>query len=272
MRVKTVVLNPLLPLSLSWVCVSCFFGVVCFHILLSSEYSHLPHLTPFFFILNSPSHPTLPSPHNFSFLLAFLVLHLDSRMVYFVCFLNFPPLPFFYSFVVDVLVSLPSASVLSPKAFLGPHRLLFLFICLSRAGKEEATAGRQGHSGRRGPGSLRILPELRCPWKKGFLLERGLGLCCSPPVRLDVACQAPAEGWGQMVFPPRCVGRSPISQGSDGISPSRWTGGRLIRFHPERLRLGEVPQRGMYHLQSSVLWVGGPAAWGLPLRGSLGIL
>ena len=33
-----------------------------------------------------------------------------------------------------------------------------------------------------------------------------------------------------------------------------------------------MPQRGMYHLQSSVLWVGGPAAWGLPLRGSLGTL
>lgn len=40
------------------------------------------------------------------------------------------------------------------------------------------------------------------------------------------------------MFPPRCVGRGPISQGSDGISPSRWTGGRLIRFHPERLKLG----------------------------------
>ena len=75
------------------------------------------------------------------------------------------------------------ASVLSPKAFLGPHRLLFLFICLSRAGKEEATAGRQGHGGRRGPGRLKILPRLQCPWKKGFLLERGLGLCCSPPAR-----------------------------------------------------------------------------------------
>ena len=113
-----------------------------------------------------------------------------------------------------------------------------MFICLRHAGKEEATAGRQGHGGRRGPGSLKILPQLGCPWKKGFLLERGLGLCCSPPVRLDVACQPPAEGWGQMVFPPPCVGRGPISQGSDGISPSRWTGGRLIRFHPERLRLG----------------------------------
>ena len=77
-----------------------------------------------------------------------------------------------------------------------------------------------------------LLPE------KGFLLETGLGLCCSPPVGLDVACQPPAEGWGQMVFPPRCVGQGPISQGSDGISPSWWTGGRLIRFHPERLRLG----------------------------------
>lgn len=39
-------------------------------------------------------------------------------------------------------------------------------------------------------------------------------------MRVDIGCQARAEGWGQMVFRPRCVGLGPITQGSHRTRPS----------------------------------------------------
>ena len=152
MRVKAV-LNSLLPLSLSWVSIFYFFLVLF----------ALPFFSLFSIFITAPPlllHSQFPSPPQLCLLsiiflsfLASLVLHLDSRTVYFVCFLNSPPLLFLKSSSPPF----PSASVLSPKAFLGPHRLLFLLICLSSAGKKEATAGRQSHGGRRGPEHLKIL-------------------------------------------------------------------------------------------------------------------
>lgn len=143
-----------------------------------------------------------------------------------------------------------------------------MFICLRSAGKKEATAGRQGHGGRRGPGRLKILPQPWCPWKRSFFLERGLRTAGSPPVRVDIICQAGAEGWGQMVSPPRCVGLGPIAQGDHGVRPSL---GGWVGDSPGSTRKVWGSQNvfplGMYHLQSSVLWVGGLAASGLPPGG-----
>nr|XP_028707453.1 uncharacterized protein LOC114679588 isoform X2 [Macaca mulatta] len=75
--------------------------------------------------------------------------------------------------------SVPSALIICPHS--NPRRWVLLSSLLhkggdgGRAGKEEATAGRQSHSSRRGLGSLKILlPALVSFWGGGW------GQCCSP--------------------------------------------------------------------------------------------
>lgn len=49
-----------------------------------------------------------------------------------------------------------------------------MLICFSRAGKKEATAGRQSRGGGRGPEHLKIFPQW-CLWKRSPLLGGGGG-------------------------------------------------------------------------------------------------
>lgn len=75
-----------------------------------------------------------------------------------------------------------------------------MFICLSSAGKKEATAGRQGHGGRRGPGHLKISPNPSVLGRGASFWRGGWGQCCPPPVRADIICQVRTEGWGRWCF------------------------------------------------------------------------
>lgn len=164
-------------------------------------------------------------------------------MIYFVCFLNFPPLPFLR---VKKIFFPPSASVLFPKAFLGPHGFYSCSL-VKQCWQGGATAGRQSHGGRRGLGRLKILlPALVSFWGGGW------GQCCSPPVRVEVVCQAWAEGWGQMVFPPQCVGLGPTAQGGNGICPLSYGWG-INQVRPGKAgaqrrgtHWGRIPCRTLY--------------------------
>lgn len=135
-----------------------------------------------------------------------------------------------------------------------------MFICLSSAGKKEATAGRQNHGGRRGPGRLKILPQPHCPWKRSFFLERRLGRVLLSPLRGLTSSAKPrlrsrADGVSSTVCGPgpHCSGRP--------WNPhfSVWTAGGFTRFHPERLGLGGGAPTGQVSL-AKLCAVGGRSA------------
>lgn len=152
----------------------------------------------------SPSPPTTLFPASFT-LLACLVLHPESQMGYFICFLNFSPLHF-----LDFLFACccPLQRQPFPELSWGHAAFILVHPFLS-VGKEETTAGRQG------PGAPRFSSQPWGPWAQSPSWEWA-GLGHSAPH------EGPCWGWGQC-WPPQCAGLGPRSQ--DAVESAR--GGRM---------------------------------------------